>query len=120
MLPGTYNFTHKCGTTFTRKTLSLFTTPPNPGDEDIPQPWNAISAKMQIRKCKSGPIILQWSTDESSIEISEYEIFLNEKTPQEMNITPGVYEYDLYITNTQNQTFAYIQGTFTFLEQISK
>jgi len=71
---------------------------------------NGVSGALQVRQAQDLPVVVQWMTADSSMQISNNIVTLLPKSASCMRMMPGVYSYDLQlISGTSTRT--YLKGT---------
>lgn len=73
---------------------------------------NAKSVDLHVKNKKNYAIVLAWSTEDSSIDITVDSIILKEKIGCKMGMPAGLYHYDLQILNNKNLS-TYMMGTLS-------
>jgi len=83
---------------------------------------SAYTAKLQVRRTYSSPVLVELTSDDGSIVVSASEpniilYFYKEKT-QDLLITEGMI-YDLEITDGANLVTRVLQGSFSVSKQVT-
>jgi hypothetical protein len=91
-------------------------------EEESPDYINFTGSRvdLQVRNKRFKDIIvLNWSTSNGSIEISDTAILLKQINGENMKIPPGAYLYDMQIIK-DGITKTYLKGDFTIVDDITE
>jgi hypothetical protein len=78
-----------------------------------------VTGNLQVREAPNLPSVLQWSTSDSSMEISGNQIQLLPKASSCMQIQPKNYVFDLQLSSGQI-TRTYIKGVLPIVVDITQ
>jgi hypothetical protein len=80
---------------------------------------NAKRVDLHVKNKKNYAIVLSWSTEDESIDITVDSIILKEKIGCRMGMPPGIYDYDLQILNNKNLS-SYLKGTLSISGEVTE
>lgn len=92
----------------------------NPGVY-LPVDLTGYTAKMQVRKAPTAPLILELSTANTYITLGGVNGLINLVVPANVtaSLPPGKYKYDLDLTDTNAFVTRFIQGNFEIVGTIT-
>jgi hypothetical protein len=73
---------------------------------------NAKRVDLHVKNKKNYANVLDWSTEDGTIDITADSLILKEKIGCKMGMPPGIYNYDLQILNNKNLS-TYLMGTLS-------
>jgi len=78
-------------------------------------------ASLTVRKAATDNYsILNFDTDDSSIELNSNGRFKLVKSAEEMNVKSGEYVYDMYLRNADLPKREFLRGNFTLLKDVTR
>ena len=105
-------FNHYSGDTWHGLTLTV-------SQSGVPLNISGASLAMEIRKAPGTPILYEWSTDDSTIALTDPANGKLTVNPRIIDLPSGVYPFDLEMALGETVT-TLIYGTFTITADITK
>jgi len=95
-------------------------TPPGSGIY-IPVSLTGYQAKMQVRKTPGSPVILELSTLNTYITLDQTNGLINLVVPASVtsSLVPGLYKYDLDLTDSNGFVSRFVEGLFEIVAGIT-
>jgi hypothetical protein len=81
--------------------------------------FTAARIDLQVKNKKNGVVVLFWSTEDDSIQVSNFDIILNLVTGDRMKMPQGAYDYDLQIIKDES-TKTYIKGELSVIQDVTQ
>lgn len=109
------------GATFSYQLIWQTENPPDSGIF-LPNDLTGYSAKMQIRKNATSPVILELSTANTRIVLDPLNGIINLLVPamSTVGLVAGVYKYDLDLTDLNGFVTRFIEGNFEIVGAITQ